>query len=136
MEKLMKVYTKLAARVLAVILLITEMCLLGGCSAMSKMEATKSLTITTPNYSHLADGTYRGAYNGGLVVAELAVTIDDGRIESVDLVKHDHGRGGDAEKIVENIVAAQSLEVDVIAGATVSSKAILKAAENALRRGN
>ncbi|MDZ7792808.1 MAG: hypothetical protein U5P10_03690 [Spirochaetia bacterium] len=54
---------------------LVAMSLLGGCSAMSKMDETKSLTITTPNYKELPDGTYRGAYDGGLVVAEVAVTI-------------------------------------------------------------
>ncbi|MDZ7792809.1 MAG: FMN-binding protein [Spirochaetia bacterium] len=38
--------------------------------------------------------------------------------------------------MVDAIVEAQSLEVDVISGATVSSKAILKAAENALKMEN
>lgn len=131
----MKIPAQIAARALAAALLLTVLCLLGSCSAISKMEETKSLTITTPNYARLADGTYRGAYEGGLVVAEVAVTIADGRIESVNLVKHDHGRGGEAEKIVDHIVAAQSLDIEVVSGATVSSKAILKATEHALQSG-
>ena len=132
----MKVNPRRITKALAAVLLATGLCLLGSCSAMSKMEATKSLTITTPNYSRLADGTYRGAYDGGLVLAEVAVTVADAHIESVEILKHDHGRGGEAEKIVDHIVEAQSLEVDVITGATVSSKAILKAAENALQGAN
>jgi len=111
---------------------LVALSLLSGCSAMSKMDETKSLTITTPNYEKLPDGTYRGVYDGGLVVAEVAVTILAKKIESVELLRHDHGRGAEAEKIVDSIVEAQSLEVDVFSGATVSSKAILKAAENAL----
>jgi uncharacterized protein with FMN-binding domain len=112
---------------------LVALSLLGGCSAMSKMDETKSLTITTPNYKKLLDGTYRGAYDGGLVIAEVAITIHAKDIQSVKLLRHDHGRGAEAEKIVDAIVEAQSLEVDVISGATVSSKAILRAAENALR---
>ncbi|SRR6056297_107407 len=111
---------------------LTTALLLESCSAMSKMEETKTLTITTPSYQRLSDGKYRGAYDGGLVVAEVAVTIEDKRIKSVELLQHDHGRGKEAEKIVDSILEAQSLDVDVISGASVSSKAILKAAENAL----
>lgn len=109
--------------------------LLSGCSAMAKMEETKTLPITTPNYESLPDGTYRGVYDGGLVRAEVAVTVHAKGIQSVELLEHEHGRGAEAEKIVDSIVEAQSLEVDVISGATVSSKAILKAAENALSPG-
>lgn len=112
---------------------IVILSLLGGCSAMAKMDETKSLIITTPNYEKLPDGTYRGAYDGGLVLAEVAVSVHARTIQSVELLRHDHGRGAGAEKIVDAIVEAQSLEVDVISGATVSSKAILRAAENALR---
>jgi len=112
---------------------LVAIALLGGCSAMAKMDQTKSLTITTPNYGSLPDGTYRGVYDGGLVRAEVAVTIQAKDIQSVELLHHDHGRGAEAEKIVGSIVEAQSLEVDVVSGATVSSKAILKAVENALR---
>jgi uncharacterized protein with FMN-binding domain len=117
---------------IAIILTFAAFFLLGSCSAMSEMEETKSLTITTPDYEKLPDGTYRGAYDGGLVIAEVAVTITGKKIELVELLRHDHGRGKEAEKIVDHIVEAQSLEIDVISGATVSSKAILKAAENAL----
>lgn len=124
----MKLKTALLLSISIVVLLM-----LGGCSAMSRMDETKSLTITTPHYDKLPDGTYRGAYDGGLVIAEVAVSIHARTIQSVELLRHDHGRGAEAEKIVDAIVETQSLEVDVISGATVSSKAILRAAENALR---
>lgn len=117
-------------------LVMIGLLLLGSCSVMSKMEETKSLTITTPEYSQLSDGSYRGAYDGGMVVAEVRVTLAGGKIKAVELLAHDHGRGGDAEKIVDDIVAAQSLEIDVVSGATISSKAILKAAERALQGEN
>ncbi len=117
-------------------LVLIGLLVLGSCSVMSKMEETKGLTITTPDYSQLSDGSYRGAYDGGMVVAEVRVTLAGGEIKSVELLTHDHGRGADAEKIVDDIVAAQSLEIDVVSGATISSKAILKAAERALQGEN
>ncbi len=119
----------------SITLIVIALFLLGSCSAMSKMEATRSLRITTPDYSQLSDGTYRGAYDGGMVVAEVEVSLSGGKITSVDLRTHNHGRGGEAEKIVDDIVAAQSLDIDVVSGATISSKAILKATEHALRGG-
>ncbi|WP_313562885.1 FMN-binding protein [Ruminiclostridium cellobioparum] len=41
-------------------------------------------------------------------------------------------RGAKAEAIVDKIISEQSVTVDVISGATNSSKVILKAVENAL----
>jgi uncharacterized protein with FMN-binding domain len=51
----------------------------------------------------------------------------------VDIVRHDNGKGSPAEIIVDRIIEAQSLKVDLISKATYSSKAILKAVENALQ---
>jgi len=41
-------------------------------------------------------------------------------------------KGKPAEAIVDSVVAAQSLQVDIVSGATLSSKCILKAIEVAL----
>lgn len=110
--------------------------LLSGCRVLSEIEKAKNLTITTPLLTALTDGTYRGTYSAGVVSAAVRIGLKQGRITSVTLLEHQHGRGGAAEKIVDRIVAAQSLEIDVITGATVSSKVILKAAQNALEEGD
>ena len=47
-------------------------------------------------------------------------------------MQHDNGLGSSAESIVNDIIEKQSLDIDAIAGATVSSKCILKAVENAI----
>ena len=41
-----------------------------------------------------------------------------------------------AEKIVNDVISEQSSEVDAVSGATVSSKCIIKAIENALQSEN
>ncbi|MBA7580983.1 hypothetical protein ES708_22882 [subsurface metagenome] len=53
-------------------------------------------------------------------------------IAGIELVKHRSGQGAPAEMIASKVVEAQTLEVDVVSGATYSSKVILKAIENAL----
>ena len=55
--------------------------------------------------------------------------------KKIERIKHDHGRGKKAEIQTDLIIKNQSLNVDVITGATASSKAILKATENALKKG-
>ena len=54
---------------------------------------------------------------------------------NVRLVRHDHGLGGKAESLAGAVVEAQSLELDPLSGATVSSQCILKAVEIALQQG-
>ena len=48
------------------------------------------------------------------------------------LIEHKNERGAAAEEITDKVIAAQSLQVDTISGATSSSKVVLKAIENAL----
>ena len=43
--------------------------------------------------------------------------------------------GNKAETIVDDVVDKQTLDVDTVSGATVSSKVILKSIENALLKG-
>lgn len=68
---------------------------------------------------------------------DVAVTVDyvDGQIVSVEVGEHAETAGiadGAIAQIPARIVEAQSLNVDVVAGATITSNAILKATENAL----
>lgn len=80
----------------------------------------------------LSDGTYEGACTLGPVRAVVEVTVASGNITEVEIKEHRTGQGQLAEGIVDSVVAAQSLEVDEVSGATWSSRAILKAVEAAL----
>ena len=89
-----------------------------------------------PDLSNKADGTYRGAYDlpKPPVDVTLDVRLENTRITGIDIVRHFCSPiGKKAEKITERIIEKQSLDVDVITGATGSSKAILKAVEDALK---
>jgi len=99
--------------------------LLGSC-------AIPDIRVTTPAFAGLADGAYKGYYDGGMVKAEVEVTIAGGAMTAIGILRHDCGTGKPAEAIVEDIVAVQSLDVDVISGSTYSSRVILKAVEVAL----
>jgi len=70
------------------------------------------------------------------VSAKVKVVVKGHRITGIELVEHRHGRGAAAEAIPGRVVEAQCLAVDTVAGATYSSKVILKAIENALMAGS
>jgi uncharacterized protein with FMN-binding domain len=96
--------------------------------------SAKTIAVKTPDFASLADGTYRGSYDAGLVKATVDVLMVDARIDKVIIVQHKCGLGKPAEVIVNDVVREQSLEVDAISGATRSSMVILKAIEVALTR--
>ena len=96
----------------------------------------KSIEASLPDLSGKPDGTYRGYYNlsGAPTEVTVDVTVRNSNITEVKIIKHKRSAiGKKAEKITERIIESQSLDVDVISGATGSSKAILKAVENALQ---
>ncbi len=90
------------------------------------------ITVSEVKLAGLADGVYSGSSAVFPISAEVKVTVKDHAITSIELASHNHGRGAAAEVIPDRVVEAQTLQVDVISGATYSSKVILKAIENAL----
>jgi uncharacterized protein with FMN-binding domain len=92
----------------------------------------QDIVALTPDLNTVADGTYQGSSKVGPVRVTLDVTVTNSAIRSIDIIRHFNGLGKKAEAIVPTVIEAQSLAVDVVSGATASSKAILKAVENAL----
>ena len=90
------------------------------------------IVITNPDLKGISDGKYQGNSKVGPVMVTLDVNIQNSVITSIQIIRHRNGRGEKAEAIVPRIIDAQNLDVDVISGATYSSKAILLAAEDAL----
>lgn len=83
--------------------------------------------------SELVDGVYQGTGTDLPVKVVVEVTIRNQRIAKIELLKHRKWRGGAAEKAVpERIILAQSTQVDAVSGATISSRAIMKAVQNAV----
>lgn len=100
-------------------------------------EAETKLTdfmVTDMDLSQIADGDYLGSYDAFPVTVEVNVSVKGGAITAIDITKHQQGKGTPAEIITDKVVEAQSLHVDTVAGATHSSKVILKAIEDALHK--
>jgi flavocytochrome c len=86
-------------------------------------------------FAALKPGTYTGQAQGIHDLMTVEVEVDDSKILSVVVKNHTETAGiSDAAlaKIPEAIVAHQSLKVDAVAGATVTSTAIIEAAKQAL----
>ena len=86
--------------------------------------------------SNKQDGTYRGEYSlpKSPLKAVLDVMVKNHIIININIVEHSCSPiGKKAETIIGKIIEKQSLDVDVISGATLSSKTLLMAVQNALQ---
>lgn len=83
----------------------------------------------------VADGEYISEFDAVMVKARVKVIVKDHKIVDIELLRHDNGKGKPAEVIPGNVVAAQNLHVNTISKATASSKVILEAIEQALKKG-
>lgn len=66
----------------------------------------------------------------------MAVTIKDKQITAIDILSSsdDAAFFNRAKGVIDRIIAGQTLEVDVVSGATYSSNGIISAVKNALTR--
>jgi len=129
----MKNKTKLLLSAIAAIIVIGLVVLvLYLKSVQNYQDKVAAINITDIDLSTIPDGTYTGEYDVDYIFAKVEVTIKDGTISDIHLLEHKNGEGKPAERIIDDVIAAQSLNVDTVSGATNSSKVIKKAIENAL----
>lgn len=95
----------------------------------------QNLTITNVNPNTVQDGVYRGFAELTYVGVQTEVVVSNGVILDVTLLQHRQKRGEPAEVLIDQVVEGQTLELDIVSGATASSKLILKSIENALNEG-
>lgn len=108
---------------------------LGTVFLSSYLNDIRKINISSPDLSSLGDGDYHGEYTLTPVNVEVMVSIVNNQISNIEILKHFNGLGKQAEAIIPHILNQQNLDVDSVSGATVSSKCILKAIEDALTKG-
>ncbi|MDR2518872.1 MAG: flagellar export protein FliJ [Spirochaetaceae bacterium] len=93
----------------------------------------KEKTFAPLDLSGLPNGIYKGSSENWPVAADVDVLIQEGAIARVVITRHREGLGEKAEAVAERVIASQSLNVDAVSGATLSSITILQAIESALK---
>mgnify|MGYP000187108914 CR=1 FL=1 len=114
---------------------------IGGWIGWSKLSQehreARSLPLDAVDFSKLNDGTYHGVYEGGMYkwrANECDVTVANGKVTDIQLAaSQDPGsENTQHQALYDRVIQAQSLQVDTISGATLTSKAYLQCVENAL----
>ncbi len=86
------------------------------------------------SFKDVPDGSYTGSARGYVADVKVRVTVAGGRMTGVKVLKHRENRPLSAiSRVPARIVAAQRIKVDAVTGATITSRAIMKATEKALK---
>lgn len=97
------------------------------------MSEIKHLVIREVDLGRIADGIYTGSYHKGRWTYDVEVTVRGHRIVTVKNNNERMKAAGDWNAKAEAaIVQKQAIDLDVISGATVNTKAFEKALEIAL----
>ncbi|MBO4496457.1 MAG: FMN-binding protein [Clostridiales bacterium] len=118
--------------ILAIVVLLISFV---GIMLLRMKKQLDKIDKTPVDVSQVADGVYEGEYEAVLVKVKVQVTVSNGEIADVELLKHDNGRGKPAEAMIEEMEKNNTAEVDAVSGATVSSEVIKAAVRDALRKG-
>lgn len=96
-------------------------------------DAQKTENVAKGSFD-LADGVYKGTGTGYAGEITVAVTIKDKQIAAIDILNSsdDAAFFNRAKGVIDRIIAGQTLDVDVVSGATYSSNGIISAVKNAL----
>lgn len=119
-------------KLLSVFILLALVLSLVGCAGTNNEKKDESAGDIT-----FKAGTYTGSSDGKNGPIEVEVTFSDHKIESVKVITFNETEGvsdASVENIPADIVKNQSLKIDAISGATVTSDAILAAVADCVKQ--
>lgn len=98
------------------------------------MSELEDISLNGIKPSDLKDGVYMGSYVSGRWTNTLEVHVEGSRVSKINVFDNVRFvQDGVSDALFEKVISAQDTRVDTVSGATVTSKAYLKAIENALQ---
>ena len=99
-----------------------------------RLQKIREMPIKDIPLAQVDDGKYRGSYTQGDFTYIVDVIVEGHHIQGLRAVQSpkDNVYARKAEAVFAQVLIQQTPNVDVMTGATISSKALLKAVENAL----
>lgn len=92
----------------------------------------RNLEIADVDFTTVPDGTYSGSYEGWNKF-DVLVTVAGGEVTDVKIADDSPNPATDVtDEILKRVVSNQSLDLDAVSGATVTTNGLLKAVEVAL----
>lgn len=98
------------------------------------LETVRNIEIENVNLEEIDDGLYKGEFTYSSFTYIVEVKVESHKISNINIINNrDTKYSKNAEEVVTRVIQKQALDVDVISGASTTSKALLKAIENALK---
>ena len=115
------------------ILLLLVLSALSGCDMIKYKKIIAATEIQTVDLKTIEDGNYEGFFDAFVLNAKVSIEIKNHKIINLELVEHKYDKFS-GKPMIQKVLEKQSLEVDMITGATNSCKTVLKAIEIALNK--
>jgi len=119
-----------------VVMILVPLIAIGiGIATINTMNLNKirNMAIKNIDFTKISDGIYKGEAQAGNYTYKVRVTIENHKIVNIDgLDNRKSPYVTYAEGVFTKIIKQQKVDVDAITGATTTSKAFMKAVENAL----
>ena len=133
-----------AAAPVTIVAAVLSAAILASCSGLVVMTPaawTDAIPASLAALAGMPDGVYRGSYTIALPAGAFAafrhvavdVSVASGSITAIELVEPEIMQSAEFfRELPARIVATQSLDVDAVSGVTFTSKALIKAVQDAL----
>lgn len=98
------------------------------------LQEGQNIQINDVDLSYLEDdGFYSGSFDFGRWSNEAKVTLENNKIINIEFTDDvAFSKDEVREEVIRRIIEQQEIKVDVVSGATVTSKAYMKSVEDAL----
>lgn len=114
--------------VVTIVVIIILLLGAGLIAAMRGLSEMQELVINEVDLSKVSDGVHTGEFSRYRWSNKVQVTVENHKIVDINTTNRQKLH----QELSNRIIAQQSLQVDIASGASVSSKAFLKAVEDAL----
>ncbi len=116
---------------LVLVSMIIIVAIFGGIYSWLFTSSIGKININEVDIATLPDGTYHGSYKKYHVSVEVVVTIEDHQVAGIEIINDVWNKQVIAE-VLNKVVQEQSLQVELVSGASANQKVALKAVEEAL----
>jgi uncharacterized protein with FMN-binding domain len=111
----------------------------GGCPADTPQEEdTRHSAYGSPPYTGSITGEASGYHQGGTAKVIITLTLEDGYITAVSFDGSSGNTAGIGSRVLETasakIIKNNSVEIDVMSSASVTSRAVITAGKDALSK--
>jgi uncharacterized protein with FMN-binding domain len=121
---------------IVVVVFLAAGLIVAGFSQLNRgMADIRKITILPVDLQTVTDGIHVGSYCKGRWCYEVSVSLRGHSINSIIITNKKMAMFRKLNnELIAGVIQKQTPAIDAIAGATISSKALLKAIENALRQ--